>query len=135
MLIASARTLIRFKHTRLTLTVNDHKGKVDTPLLFVGNNDYRFELPAAGTRESLSDGRMCVMVMRSHSRMGFIGAVLRALAGRARPDDMVQLDDVQTLRVDSHRSKLAVSLDGETCEFRPPLDYRIRKGALKVIAP
>src|SRR6185503_9048517 len=41
MLVASVRTLVRFNHQRLTLTVNDRKAQVDTPLLFVGNNDYR----------------------------------------------------------------------------------------------
>src|SRR5438105_40244 len=40
MLVASLRTLARFNHQRLTLTVNDEKARVDTPLLFVGNNNY-----------------------------------------------------------------------------------------------
>ena len=31
--------------------------------------------------------------------------------------------------------ELTVSIDGETCRMAPPLDYRIRKGALRVIAP
>src|SRR5438270_11316964 len=63
MAIATVRTLLRFGHQRLTLTVNDRKGEVDTPLLFVGNNDYRVDLPAAGQRESLDGGELCVMVM------------------------------------------------------------------------
>src|SRR5205085_4347134 len=40
MIVASARSLARFHHERLTLTINDEKELVDTPLLFVGNNDY-----------------------------------------------------------------------------------------------
>src|SRR5438270_12580875 len=51
MIVASIRTLVRFGHQRLTLTADDRKGQVDTPLLFVGNNDYRIDLPAAGQRE------------------------------------------------------------------------------------
>ena len=51
MLVASARTLARFSHQRLTLTVNDEKERVDTPLLFVGNNEYRIDLGAPGQRE------------------------------------------------------------------------------------
>jgi len=35
----------------------------------------------------------------------------------------------------SHRGQLAVSLDGEVVRSAPPLDYRIRKQALTVIAP
>jgi diacylglycerol kinase family enzyme len=48
---------------------------------------------------------------------------------------MVRLDAVERLRVSSGRSQLAVSLDGEVVRAEPPLDYRIRKKALRVIAP
>jgi YegS/Rv2252/BmrU family lipid kinase len=135
MLVASLRILARFNHQRLTLTVNDEQARVDTPLLFVGNNDYRLDLGAPGQRESLDDGELCVLVMRKKTRTGLIAASIRALLDRARRDDMVRIDRVERLRVDSHRSQLAVSLDGEVVSSAPPLDYRIRKRALRVIAP
>ena len=136
MLVASIRTLARFNHQRLTLTINDEQtGRVDTPLLFVGNNDYRLDIAAAGQRETLDDGKLFVLVMRKKTRRGLIAASVRALFDRSRRDDMVTLDGVDRLRVDSHRSQLAVSLDGEVVRVQPPLDYRIRKEALRVIAP
>jgi YegS/Rv2252/BmrU family lipid kinase len=135
MLVASLRILARFNHQRLTLTVNDEQARVDTPLLFVGNNDYRLDLGAPGQRESLDDGELCVLVMRKKTRTGLIAASIRALLDRARRDDMVRIDRVERLRVDSHRSQLAVSLDGEVVNSAPPLDYRIRKQALTVVAP
>jgi YegS/Rv2252/BmrU family lipid kinase len=135
MIVASIRTLARFRHQRLTLTVNDEKERVDTPLLFVGNNDYRIDIGAPGQRESIDDGRLSVFVMRKKTRRSFIAATLRALFNRARPDDMVQIENVQRLRVSSHRSSLAVSLDGEVAHAKPPLDYKIRYKALRVIAP
>src|SRR3954469_15127286 len=135
MLVASLRTLARFGHQRLTLTVNDQKAKVDTPLLFVGNNDYRIDIGAPGQRASIQDGRLSVLVMRKKTRSGFIAASLRALLNRQRRDDMVKLDVVERLRVDSRRGQLAVSLDGEVVSASPPLDYKIRKKALRVIAP
>src|SRR4051794_19274737 len=135
MVIASVRTLVRFGHQRLTLTVNDREGQVDTPLLFVGNNDYRMDLPAAGQRESLDDGQLCVLVMRKKTRRSFIAASVRALFNRSRADDMVRLDGVERLRVSSRKRSLAVSLDGEVVRAEPPLDYRIRHKALRVVAP
>ena len=135
MLVASARTLARFGHQRLTLTVNQQQARVDTPLLFVGNNDYRLDIGAPGRRESLDDGTLCVLVMRKKTRAGFFAASVRALLNRTRPDDMVRLDGVERLQVDSRRSHLAVSLDGEVVRAIPPLDYRIRKRALRVVAP
>jgi diacylglycerol kinase family enzyme len=135
MMVASLRTLVRFNHQRLTLTVNDQKAQIDTPLLFVGNNDYRIDLGAPGQRESLEDGHLCVLVMRRKTRRGLIAASVRALLNRSRPDDMVRLDGVERLRVSSLRSQLAVSLDGEVARVATPIDYRIRKKALRVIAP
>jgi YegS/Rv2252/BmrU family lipid kinase len=135
MAIAAARTLLRFSSRRLELTANDRKAQIDTPLLFVGNNDYRLELPGSGTRESLDSGELCVMVLRRKSRLGFLFAVARSLAGRERPADIAKLDDVRQLRVDSKHSRLTISLDGETAEMETPLRYRIRPGALEVIAP
>jgi YegS/Rv2252/BmrU family lipid kinase len=134
-IVASIRTLARFRHQRLTLTVNDQREQVDTPLLFVGNNEYRLDLGAPGRREKVDDGRLSVFVMRKKTRRSFIAAMIRALINRTRPDDMVQIEDVQRLRVSSHRSSLAVSLDGEVVRAKPPLEYRVRKKALRVIAP
>ena len=135
MIVASARTLARFGHERLTLTVNDEQARVDTPLLFVGNNDYRIDLGAPGKRESIESGELSVFVMRKKTRRGFVAASIRALFGRERNDDMVKIDNVQRLRVSSPRGALAVSLDGEVVREAPPLEYKIRKKALRVIAP
>ena len=135
MIVASARTIARFGHERLTLTVNDEKERVDTPLLFVGNNDYRIDIGAPGQRESVEDGQLCVMVMRKKTRAGFVAASVRALFNRAREDDMERIDGVERLRVSSRRSVVPVSLDGEVVGAASPLEYRIRKGALRVIAP
>ena len=135
MAVAAARILLRFSSSRLTLTVNDRQAQVDTPLLFVGNNRYRLELPGAGTRERLDAGELCVIVLRRKSRWGFCATAIRSLIGRQRPMDIVELDDVQTLRVDSRRPSMTISLDGETATTKPPLTYRVRPKALKVIVP
>ena len=136
MLVASLRTLVRFRHQRLALSVNRSKeSTLETPLLFVGNNDYEIAFPAAGERERLDGGQLCVMVLRKNTRLGLFAAIARALVGRARRDDMIRLDDVTSLKVDSKRGRLTVSLDGETCSFEAPLEYRIRPKALSVIAP
>jgi YegS/Rv2252/BmrU family lipid kinase len=136
MLLASLRTLARFNHYRLTLTVNEERtGRVDTPLLFVGNNDYRIDIGAPGERQRLDRGELCVFVLRKKTRLGFIAATIRALSNRSRTDDVVQLEDVQRLRVSTGRSYLTVSLDGEVVRAAPPLDYTVKARALRVVAP
>ena len=135
MLVASLRTLMRFHHQRLTLSIDGGEARVDTPLLFVGNNDYQLAFPAAGQRDKLDDGELCVMLMRKKGVPGFLAAMARALLGIQRADDMVRIDGVKQLKVDSARSTITLALDGETLVMKPPLEFRIRPGALKVIAP
>ena len=135
MLVAALRTMTRFHARRLRLRANGGEARVDTPLLFVGNNDYRLAFPGAGRREALDDGQLCVMVMRSKSLPGFLAATARALLGIGRADDMVRLDGVRELEVDSSRGLLTVALDGETLHLAPPLAFRIRPRALAVIVP
>lgn len=136
MLVASARTLVRFHHHRLTLTINGNDQEVvETPLLFVGNNEYNLAMPAPGRRERLDAGHLSVLVLADKGRAGMLAAVFRALIGRARPDDMKQIADVETLRVTGRRSHYSIAIDGETVRLAPPLDYRIRKRALRVMAP
>ena len=135
MLVASFRTLARFHDHRLILTTGEGRSSVDTPLLFVGNNDYELALPAAGRREALDDGKLCILVMRKKGVPGFLAATFRALAGWTRRDDMVTMDGLTHLCVETGRRHLTVSIDGETVEMAPPLDYRIRPGALRVHAP
>ena len=135
MAVAVVRTLLRFSSRRLILTVNEHEAAVDTPLLFVGNNRYGLELPGAGTRERLDAGELCVVVLRRKSRWGFCAAAIRSLVGRDRPIDVVRLDHVQQLRVESAHRSLTISLDGETERMEAPLNYRIRPQVLRVIAP
>ena len=135
MIVASVRAIVRFHHQRLSLTVNDEERRIDTPLLFVGNNEYRVDIGAAGHRDSIADGHLCVLVMRHNNRRGLVTAAIRALFNRTRDNDMIRIENVQRLRVDSTRKSIAVSLDGEVTRLPTPLDYRIRKGALAVIAP
>jgi YegS/Rv2252/BmrU family lipid kinase len=136
MLVASARALVRFHHHRLTLDFDGgDRESVLTPLLFVGNNDYRLDGAAAGQRESLVDGKLCVVVLRRKGRIGLVAALVRALTGRTREADMLKYNDVIRLKVGARRALLRVSCDGESIALAPPLDYTILPGALQVIAP
>jgi diacylglycerol kinase family enzyme len=104
-------------------------------LLFVGNNDYRIDIGGPGTRQRLDEGELSIFVLRKKTRRGLLAATVRAFFGRSRTDDMVRLEGVERLRVSLRRPLVAVSLDGEVVRAEPPLEYKIRKRALRVIAP
>lgn len=134
MLVASLRTMRRFHAQRLFLTIDGGEARSDTPLLFVGNNDYRLAVPGAGRREALDQGRLCVMVMRSKSLPGFLAAILRSLVGLGRPADMEQWQ-ASSLGIASRFERLTVAIDGETAAIETPFEISIRPRALRVVAP
>ena len=119
----------------VTICADGKRLAIETPLLFVGNNDYDVALPSPGRRKSLSDGKLCVLALRKKGRWGLFAVAMRTLLNRARSDDMIRLDAVEELRVESRRSHLTVAVDGETEQLKSPLTYRIRKAALRVMAP
>ena len=133
--VASLRTMWNFHAWRLRLRADGGDKRVETPLLFVGNNEYRLALPGAGSRESLEDGKLSVLVMRSKSLPGFVAATARVLIGHQRDDDMVDLGGVTELMVESRRRRLTLGIDGETATLETPLTFRIRPRALRVISP
>src|SRR5688572_13329626 len=124
--VASLRTMWNFHAWRLRLIADGGEERVETPLLFVGNNHYRLALPGAGRRNSLEGGKLSVLVMRSKSLPGFLAATARVLIGHQRDDDMEDLGGVTELKVDSARPRLTVGIDGETATLETPLTFRIR---------
>lgn len=133
---AAARAIWRLSKWRLRITADGEVLRLETPILFVGNNRYETGFFGLGTRTSLSGGELCLYAIRAHTRTGLAGAVLRALAGRLdRSRDFVIIEGVSEARVDSRRTRLHVAADGEAFVLETPLCYRTRPNALKLLVP
>jgi diacylglycerol kinase family enzyme len=135
MLNASLRALRHFKRQRLTIDLGGLRAPLLTPLLFVGNNVYETSLLALGRRTRIDGGELCIYAPEVRGRAHFIGLGLRGLIGLAKQKDFVSLVGVEEAEVRSLRPALNVSVDGETIVLETPLRYRIRPGALRLIAP
>ena len=106
-----------------------------TPFVLVGNNEYRMEGIRAGTREALDRGVLAIYVMNASGRRSLLWLGFQILLGRT-----AQLQELDTFllaeaTIELRRHRVGVTLDGELTEMRPPLEYRIRPGALRVLAP
>lgn len=106
-----------------------------TPFVFVGNNAYRMEGLSAGSRDSLTDGRLAVYIMNANGRRSLLWLAWSVLIGRARRIEELEMLSVLEAQVETRRPKLQVALDGEVLEERDPLDYRVRPAALAVFTP
>lgn len=103
-----------------------------TPFVFVGNNEYKMEGLSAGSRESLTDGKLVLYLMNATGRRGLLWLAWEVLRGQA--ESLRELESVSVLEaeVETRRRTLQVALDGEVLDERGPLRYRIRPGGLRV---
>ena len=134
--VAAAAVLHRFPVHRLDLRgPGFRRPRVRTPLLFVGNGVFSTDGIGTPTRIDLTDGVLGVAVSRAVSRWGLVRSMGRALVRGT--EGVREVDEVALpeLDVDLRAPKVRVALDGEVLELGTPLRYRIRPGALRVLAP
>lgn len=105
-----------------------------TPMLLVGNNRYHIAEPRMGERDRLDAGELWMLMARRGGFAGLLGIASRALAGDPRPGDL-ETRSMAELWVATRRRQVMVAWDGEVTRMRTPLRYRIRPGALRVMAP
>lgn len=106
-----------------------------TPFVFVGNNDYRMDGLRAGTRDSMTGGRLSVVLMDASGRRSLLWLALQILLGRARAARELEATTVTDVEIETRRGPRQVAIDGEVCEERGTLRYRIRPRALSVFRP
>ena len=106
-----------------------------TPLVLVGNNEYKMSGIHAGSRESLARGRLALYVLNAAQRPGLLRLGWEVLLKGAEQVKEVDLITVEEATVETRRRHLQVATDGEVFSLESPLNYRIRAGALRVYVP
>jgi len=106
-----------------------------TPLVLIGNNEYRMSGINAGSRESLARGRLALYVLNAEQRPGLLRLAWQVLLKGAEGVKEVDLITVEEATVETRRRRLHVATDGEVFSLESPLSYRIRPGALRVFVP
>jgi diacylglycerol kinase family enzyme len=106
-----------------------------TPLVFIGNNEYRMEGLDPGSRPSLTEGVLSLYVLRARGWSGLLRAAWQVASGSARSGDATDTFRVQEARIDLRHDHVEVALDGEVTPMTTPLVYRVRKLALEVLVP
>ena len=132
---ASASVLKRYSllHVRLQTEGRD-EAEVLTPFVFVGNNRYESQGFNIGQRSALDEGQLWVCRAPPASRSRLLLLTVKHAFGSGHAPDF-EIFDAEEVSVRTRAAQLAVATDGEVVLLRPPLHYRIRRGALGVIVP
>ncbi len=106
-----------------------------TPLVLVGNNEYRMAGIHAGSRESLARGRLALYVLNAERRPGLLRLAWDVWLKGAERAKEVDLITVEEATVETRRPRPQVATDGEVFSLQSPLRYRIKPEALRVYVP
>ena len=134
--IATLRILRRYRRLVVRVAAGDGVEHARTAFVFVGNNEYQVDGLSLGARTRLDGGRLfAYLAPRVHTRE-LPTLLALALAGRARERQALESIEATALHVATPGlRRLRVALDGEVIVMRAPLQFRVRPGALRVIAP
>jgi diacylglycerol kinase family enzyme len=124
-------------YPRVTVSVEGrgYRRNVQTPFVFVGNNEYAIDGGRIDARASLDAGRLQLCVAPDADRRRMARIVLAAIAGRLGNVDGFEAVTASEVTIAAPSPRLGVSLDGELTFLESPLHYRIRSGALQMIVP
>jgi diacylglycerol kinase family enzyme len=106
-----------------------------TPFVFIGNNEYEMENFNVGARGCLDKGQLSLYVAQRTGRLGLLRFAWRALFGGLRNEKDFDALCCTQIWVETRRRRLHVATDGEVTIMSTPLHYRVRPGALRVLAP
>ena len=135
LLAASLHAARRYPVLSLSLDVDGQRIERRSAFVFIGNNAYTMEGFEVGERARLDEGVLSLYVTQRKGRFALLLLAIRALFHRleqARDFDSIRAESVM---VHTRKHALHVSADGEVLTLRTPLEYRIRRRALRVMAP
>lgn len=133
---ATWRVLRQVKRRHVILETPERKLVRDVPFVFVGNNDYDPMLLTGRSRTHLDRGELSLwMPRKGASRRILLLLLFRSLVGRLQTSAALERTCLPEIRVDLGKRRVRVSTDGEVVRLTTPLHYRVRPGALTVLAP
>jgi diacylglycerol kinase family enzyme len=131
--IAMLRTWRHYRTITAHLMIGGKAAVVRTPFIFVGNNHYTAEGFQLGGRSRLDEGRLSIYMAPECGRLEMLSLPVRALTRRLSSGAPFVEFDAAAVTVDVQSRQVSVALDGEVALMTSPLEYRLRRRALRVI--
>jgi diacylglycerol kinase family enzyme len=125
----------RYPFLKLRVHLEGEERLLKTAFVFVGNNQYEVTGLKIGGRACLSAGKLGFYVANRTSRFGLLRLAFRAMVGRLNQARDFEAFCIDEARIESRKRALLVATDGEVTRMEPPLHYRIRPRALRVLVP
>ena len=136
--IAGLRLLGRVRPFSVTLEVEGQARRYRSSLVFVGVGERELQVPVLGAPTEGGRRGLHVMVVRGGTGARLIAVGLAALVRGVRSLSRTEMLDsfiVDRCQIDLVRPMGAVATDGELTMMNTPLEYRLERGAVRLVAP
>lgn len=133
--LAVARTWWHLRKLTTHLDVDERAVIRRSPFIIVGNGSYALSGLSLGRREQITDGQLSLYIAPPTGRLGVLTLPLRALAGTLEHHEQFEAFCASRITASFRRSRIGVAIDGEIVELHAPLEFVIRRRALRVLTP
>lgn len=120
---------------RLTISTPEGEQVYRSSCVFIGNNVYELKGFALGSRERLSQGKLCLYVAKQDNSRRLIWLAAKSVFKLIDPERDLRSMITTEIKIQSRHKRLLVSFDGEVELMQMPLHYTIKPGALRVFQP
>jgi len=135
-LLSGALTLLgRHRVYRVTLRSADALRTLDSPMVFFGCNALQLSRLSRTLAGCAQQGHLAVLALRPLRRADTLALAARAFARMLEEAGEVEMLCAQSLMVERSGHTVRCALDGEVRKLLLPLEVRLRKDALRVLAP
>jgi diacylglycerol kinase family enzyme len=133
--IAIARTWWHLRKLTAAMSIDGREIVRRSPFIVVGNGSYVLSGFSLGQREEISDGRLSLYVAPSTGRIGVLSLPFRALSGRLEEYERFETICARKITATFRHRRIETGIDGEVRVLESPLDFEVRRGALRVLVP
>lgn len=128
------------RRLRITLELDGKQHALRTSTLFVGNNRLQMEqVGIAPLSDAVEDGKLAAIAPKSVGKLGMLGLILRAMAGRLGEADNLVTFSFKRMTVKPRKfygkRRVKVATDGEVTQMSTPLEFKVLEGQLLLLKP
>ncbi|MDQ3169203.1 MAG: sphingosine kinase [Acidobacteriota bacterium] len=135
MAFAVARTWSGLRSLAVRIVVDGQVLVRKTPFIFIGNSEYDVTGTDVGSRPTMTDGKLSLYMAPRFGRRDALLLPLRVLRDTLESHERFEAMTASTISIETARKQVGVARDGEVGTFAPPLQFSVRRHALKVLVP
>ncbi len=136
MLLATIAVLRRLRRIRVRVETDGKRIALRSPFVVVANNAYAARALDDSLRPRLDEGRLWIYSTRARRMLTLLRLMWQSLRRAIdQVDGLGKLEVTAAVISSENGVALPIAVDGELVDLKPPLRFRIRPGALVVLAP